>query len=104
MHFLLQGIFLTQGLNSILLYLLHWQVNSLPLHHLGSPLHIELLYDYLDTDDQTVNQIIKLCLTPMTPWTVAHRVSQARILEWVAISFSKNYLGIIKSLCDFTKI
>ena len=33
-HFLLQGIFLTQGLN---LYLLHWQVDSLPLSHLGSP-------------------------------------------------------------------
>ena len=30
-HFLLQGIFLTQGLNLRLLYLLHWQVDSLPL-------------------------------------------------------------------------
>ena len=34
-HFLLQGIFLTQGLN---LYLLHWQANSLPLCHLESPI------------------------------------------------------------------
>ena len=33
-HALLQGIFLTQGLNP---GLLHWQVDSLPLHHLGSP-------------------------------------------------------------------
>ena len=81
-HFLLQGIFLTQGWNSILLHLLHWQADSLLLHHLGSPLHIKLLYDYLDTDDQTLNEIIKLCLTSMTSWTVAHRVSQARILEW----------------------
>ena len=32
-HFLLQGIFLTQGSNQSLL---HWQVNSLPLSHLGS--------------------------------------------------------------------
>ena len=32
-HFLLQWIFLTQGLN---LHLLHWQVDSLPLSHLGS--------------------------------------------------------------------
>ena len=31
-HFLLQGIFLTQGLN---LGLLHQQVDSLPLSHLG---------------------------------------------------------------------
>ena len=32
-HFLLQGIFLTQGLTLHLLYLLHWQVNSLPWTH-----------------------------------------------------------------------
>ena len=34
-HFLLQRIFLTQGLNRCLL---HWQADSLPLNHLGSPL------------------------------------------------------------------
>ena len=32
-HFLLQVIFLTQGLN---LHLLHWQVDSLPLSHLAN--------------------------------------------------------------------
>ena len=32
-HFLLQGIFLTQGLNP---RLLHWQVNPLPQYHLGN--------------------------------------------------------------------
>ena len=36
-HFLLQGIFPTQGWNPCLLYLLHWQEDSLPLWHLGSP-------------------------------------------------------------------
>ena len=36
-HFLLQGIFLTQGFTWHLLGLLHWQVDSLPLHHLESP-------------------------------------------------------------------
>ena len=36
-HFLLQGIFLTQGLNPHLLCLLHWQADSLPLRCLGSP-------------------------------------------------------------------
>ena len=35
-HFLLQGIFLTKGSNLYLLCLLHWQADSLPLHHLGS--------------------------------------------------------------------
>ena len=40
-HFLLQGIFLTQGLNHHLPSLLYWQAESLPLSHLGSPvLHI----------------------------------------------------------------
>ena len=33
-HFLLQGIFLAQGSNPCFL---HWQVDSLPLSHQGSP-------------------------------------------------------------------
>ena len=36
-HVLLQGIFQTQGSNPPLLHLLHWQVDSLPLRHQGSP-------------------------------------------------------------------
>ena len=36
-HFLLQGIFLTQGWNPRLLWLLHWQVGSLPLAPPGKP-------------------------------------------------------------------
>ena len=36
-HFLLQGIFLTQGLNPSFLCFLHWQADSLPLPYLGSP-------------------------------------------------------------------
>ena len=36
-HFLLQGVFLTQGSNLRFLYLLHWQADSLPLSHPGSP-------------------------------------------------------------------
>ena len=36
-HFLLQGIFPMQGWNMCLWCLLHWQVGSLPLSHLGSP-------------------------------------------------------------------
>ena len=35
--FLLQGIFLTQRLKLHLLWLLHWQANSLPLSHMGNP-------------------------------------------------------------------
>ena len=36
-YFLLQGIFPTQGSNLCLLCLLHWQADSLPLCHVGSP-------------------------------------------------------------------
>ena len=36
-HALLQGLFLTQGLNLHLLYLLHWQEGSLPLAPPGKP-------------------------------------------------------------------
>ena len=41
-HFLLQGILPTQGLNLNLLQLLHWQVDSLPLSHLGSPSNMRI--------------------------------------------------------------
>ena len=36
-HFLLQGIFPTQGLNSHVSCLLHWQADSLPLAPRGKP-------------------------------------------------------------------
>ena len=39
-HFLLQGIFSTQGQNPSLL---HWHAESFPLHHLGSPRDIRIL-------------------------------------------------------------
>ena len=39
--FLFQGIFSIQGLNPCLPHLLHWQADSSPLSHLGSPTHIE---------------------------------------------------------------
>ena len=43
-HFLLQGIFLTRGPNPCLLHLLHWQVDSLPVSHQGSPIHSSLYH------------------------------------------------------------
>ena len=39
-HFLLQGIFPTQGLNPHLLPLLHWQLDSLPLAPPGRSLQV----------------------------------------------------------------
>jgi len=36
-HFLLQGIFLIQELGPCLFHLLHWQMDCLPLYHMGIP-------------------------------------------------------------------
>ena len=52
-HLLLQGIFLTQEASLPHLHLLHWQVKSLPLTHLGS------LYLY-DLDSQ-------ICISSYNP-------------------------------------
>ena len=41
-HFLLQGIFLTQGSDPRLLWILHWQVDSLPAEQLGNPIYYVL--------------------------------------------------------------
>ena len=55
-HSLLQGIFLTQGLNSHLVHLLHWQVSSLPLTPPGKPFILNTLRQketrnsYMDVD------------------------------------------------------
>ena len=48
-HFLLQGIFLTQGSN---LRLLHWQAASLPLSHQGSH---ERKYTQYDNNSKVIN-------------------------------------------------
>ena len=49
LHFLLQGIFPTQGWNLSLLRLLHWQTNSLPLTPPGQPHIISIVIkDYID--------------------------------------------------------
>ena len=45
-HALLHEIFLTQGFNPSLLYLLHWQAGSLPLAWHGKPMY---KYIYLNT-------------------------------------------------------
>ena len=42
-HFLLQGIFMTQGSNLHLLCLLHWQTGSLPLMLPGKPVEMYFL-------------------------------------------------------------
>ena len=75
-HFLLQGIFLTQGLNPCLL---HWQEDSLPLSH------------------QCV--VITARSDSVIPWTIAHLqaplsvgILQARIMEWIAMPRASSWL------------
>ena len=73
-HSLLQGIFLTQGSNSglphcrqTLYWLSHWGVELLS--------HVQLFCDPVDCNP---------------PGSSIHGILQARILEWVAISFSRS--------------
>ena len=61
-HFLLQGIFPTQGLN---LHLLVWQVDSLPLSHQGSPLRKwkQSIENFLMSPLRNLYTALHLCIT-----------------------------------------
>ena len=95
---LLQGIFPTQGSN---LHLLHWQAYSLPLSHQGNPVFcIAGRFFTIGTTREDPRFLMKvkvaqLCpalFNPMDcslPGSCVHRILQARILEWVAVPFSR---------------
>ena len=98
-HFILQGIFLTQGLN---LCFLHCQADSLPLSHQESPCVLFVLQGIFPTQESNLHLLHLLdwwCLTlcdPMDcslPGFSVHGILQARTLEWVAISFSNFEAG-----------
>ena len=79
------GIFLTQGWNLCLLHLLLWQVGSLPLTPPEKP-------NEMSASCLTVCSATQSCRTlretmDCNPPSVC-RIFQARMLEWVAISFS----------------
>ena len=84
-HFHLQGIFPTQKSNPHLLCFLHWQVNSLSPSHLGSLSCLKKV---------KVKSLSRVRLFA-TPWTVAYQappsmgIFRSRVLEWIAISFSR---------------
>ena len=48
-HFLLRGIFPTQGSNLCLLHFLHWQADSLPLAPPGKPCIYRCIHLYIHT-------------------------------------------------------
>ena len=74
------GIFPDQRSNSCLL---HWQADSLPLSHQGSP-------PYVLVKVSVAWSCLTLCdpVDGSPPGSSVHGIVQARILEWVAIPFS----------------
>ena len=83
-HFLLQGIFLTQGSNPCLLHC-RWTLH--PLSHLGSH-NIACICVCC-----CFSRFWGLFVTPQSiVWGLSvHGIVQARMLEWTAISFSRAY-------------
>ena len=75
-HALLQGIFPTQGWNPCLLRLLHWQVDSLPRNHLGSPYPLTHLPIHPLTHSSIIHPLLST-IHPPTPPTPAHPGIQA---------------------------
>ena len=68
-HSLLQGLFPTQGSN---LHLLHWQVASLPLSHLGRPVAGYIAACYFESFDPSLpNSAVKSCEPQGTGWMLA---------------------------------
>ena len=58
-----RGIFPTHGLNSCLFHLLHWQADSLPLHHLESP-KWKITQPISEWDSEPPDLILKLISHP----------------------------------------
>ena len=65
-HFFLRGIFLTQGSNP---HLLHWQMDSLPLSHLGSCILTadEAVYHYCQASYWCVWHYLSLQMSAAVP-------------------------------------
>ena len=94
-HFLLQGIFPTQGLNPYLQWFQNWPGDSLSLSHLGSP-------RYNDAAAATAAKSLQLCRTlcdaieGSPPGSSVPGILHAKMLEWVAISFSNAWKWKVK--------
>ena len=73
------------------LLLLHWQVDSLPLSCQGSPCYFPIWCKLCWSLCMHACSVMSHCCDPMNcspPDSTDHEIFQARILEWVAISFS----------------
>ena len=88
-HFLLQGIFLTQGLNPIPLAvevqgLNHWTTREVPMYKNTKILYAAAAAKWL----QSCSTLCDL-IDGSPPGSAVPGILQARTLEWAAISFSK---------------
>ena len=88
-HFLLQGIFPTQGSNPHLLRLLHWQADSLPLSHLGSPVSIWYTWAILTQRRGKHNQLDSLCII-LCKWNKTKHIQTPPKGHWVKFSCEIN--------------
>ena len=103
LHFLLHRIIPTQGLNS---HILHWQADSLPLSHQGSPLcyfennqtYLGIRFMWTAAAAKSLQSCPTLCdpIDSSPPGSPVLGILQARTLEWVAISFSKAWKWKVK--------
>ena len=85
-HILIQGIFPTQGLNR---GLPHCRRTLYHLSHQGSPYALDT---FSSVQFSSVTQLCPTLCDPMDcslPGSSVHGILQARILEWVATSFSR---------------
>ena len=99
-HFLLQGIFPTQGPNLYVLCILHWQAGSFPLGHLRSPT-IHRIYHFYgfvflrQLLDQSVSRFLEFHFNFLSQKTFP------LLLFWVPFSFLFS-LTVQHSLWDLT--
>ena len=67
-HFLLQGIFPTQGWNPCLLHLLHWQADSLPSKPPGKPPFSKALAKTKSAWHQASVALMRCCVVGWSCW------------------------------------
>ena len=85
-HFLLQGIFQTQGLNPGLLPLLHWQAGSLSAEAPGKPIRTNTTLVLQSISTHSVNTyLIGLGARP-----TFHKITGALIIAWQLFLITDN--------------